>query len=137
MKINGRKFKFLNISKFSKISLGFERCHLINKSLLKIFKKAIEHFKRMSLSYMRSHQYWVVRHRYSQLLLTCEYCLCATSTNRQSTNMTSQCQFPHVSVTSQINYGDIIMLSQKRPSLPTMAKSVIDNCFGRIVCSGH
>ena len=36
---------------------------------------------------------------------------------------------PHVRVTSLINCGDVTMLSQKRPSLATMAKSAIDNCF--------
>ena len=35
----------------------------------------------------------------------------------------------YVRVTSQINRGDLTILSQKRPSLATMAKSAIDNCF--------
>ena len=44
---------------------------------------------------------------------------------------------PRVHVTSQINCGDVTMPSQKRPSLATMAKPAINNCFSEIVCSGH
>ena len=33
---------------------------------------------------------------------------------------------PHVRVTSQINCGNVTLLSQKRPPLATMAKSAID-----------
>ena len=45
---------------------------------------------------------------------------------------------PDVRVTSQINCGDVTILSQKRPSLATMAKSAIDNLFfSGILCSGH
>ena len=36
---------------------------------------------------------------------------------------------PHVRVTSQINCSEVTMLSQKIPSLVTMAKSAIDNWF--------
>ena len=36
---------------------------------------------------------------------------------------------PYVRVTSQNNCGDVTILSQKRPSLATMAKSAIDDCF--------
>ena len=43
----------------------------------------------------------------------------------------------YIRVTSQINCGDVTILNQKRLSLATMAKSAIDNCFSRIVCSGH
>ena len=35
---------------------------------------------------------------------------------------------PEVRITSKINSGDVKMLRQKRPSLATMAKSVIDDC---------
>ena len=35
----------------------------------------------------------------------------------------------HVGLASQINFGDVTMLSQKRPSLATMAKLAIDNYF--------
>ena len=42
---------------------------------------------------------------------------------------------PRVHLMSQINYGDVIMLSQKRPSLPTIAKRAIDDFFSGIVCS--
>ena len=45
---------------------------------------------------------------------------------------------PYVRVTSQINCGDVTILSQKRPSLAAMAKSAIDDWFYiGIVCSGH
>ena len=40
-----------------------------------------------------------------------------------------------VCVTSPISCGDIAILSQKKLSLATKAKSVIDNGFSRIVCS--
>ena len=43
---------------------------------------------------------------------------------------------PNVRVSSQINCDGVAMLSQKRLTLATMAKSVIDNCFSGIVCSG-
>ena len=43
----------------------------------------------------------------------------------------------YICVTSQINCGDVTILNRKRLSLATMAKSVIDDCFSRIVCSGH
>ena len=43
----------------------------------------------------------------------------------------------YICVTSQISCGDITILSQKRLSLGTMAKSAIENCFSGIVCSGH
>ena len=36
---------------------------------------------------------------------------------------------PYVCMTSQINSGDVTILSQKRPSLATMLKSGIDDCF--------
>ena len=38
-------------------------------------------------------------------------------------------QVPHFCLTSQINCGDVTMLSQKGPSLATRAESAIDNCF--------
>ena len=44
---------------------------------------------------------------------------------------------PPVCVTSQIKCVDMTMLSQKRPSLVTMEKWAIDDCFCEIVCSGH
>ena len=44
---------------------------------------------------------------------------------------------PHVRVTLQINCCAVTILSQKRPSLATMEKSVIGNCFSGIGCSGH
>ena len=44
---------------------------------------------------------------------------------------------PYVRVTSQVIYGDVTILSQKRPSLATMAKSAIDDCFSGIARSGH
>ena len=43
----------------------------------------------------------------------------------------------YIRVMSQFNCGDVTILNQKRLSLATMAKSAIDNCFSRIVCSGH
>ena len=39
----------------------------------------------------------------------------------------------HVRVTSKINCGDMTVLSQKRPSLATMEKWAIDDCF-RFLC---
>ena len=36
---------------------------------------------------------------------------------------------PHIRLMSQIICGDVTMLSQKGPSLVTMVKSAIDNCF--------
>ena len=44
---------------------------------------------------------------------------------------------PHVRVTSQINSGDVTMLSQKRPPFVIMAISTIDNCFSGFLCSRH
>ena len=45
---------------------------------------------------------------------------------------------PYLHETSQIDCGDVTMLSQKKPSLATMAKSEIDNCFYRKwMCSTH
>ena len=35
----------------------------------------------------------------------------------------------HVRMTSQINCGDVTMLSQNRPPLATIVKSAIDDCF--------
>ena len=43
----------------------------------------------------------------------------------------------YIRVTPQINCNDVTVSNQKRLSLATMAKSVIDNCFSGIVCSGH
>ena len=43
----------------------------------------------------------------------------------------------YIRVTSQINCGDVTILTQKRLSLATTAKSAIDNCFGGIECPGH
>ena len=44
-----------------------------------------------SLSFMLSHEYWVVRNRYSRLLFTSEDRLCTNfHVQEQSTNMTSQ-----------------------------------------------
>ena len=42
-----------------------------------------------------------------------------------------------VLVTLQINCGDVTILRQKRPSLATMTKWTIDDCFNEAVCSGH
>ena len=89
------------------------------------------------ISYTLSREYRVVRYRYSLLVFASEGRLCANlRVQEQSTNMTSQCQ-SYIRVTSQINCGDVTILNQKRVSLATMAKSAIDNCFSRIVCSGH
>ena len=41
----------------------------------------------------------------------------------------------YIRVKSQINCGYVTILNQKRLSLATMAKSAIDNCFSRSVCS--
>ena len=41
---------------------------------------------------------------------------------------------PHVRLTSQINYGDVTMLSQIMPSLATMTKWVIDDLFLAELC---
>ena len=43
----------------------------------------------------------------------------------------------YIRMTSQTNCGDVTILNQKSLSLATMAKSAIDNCFSRIVCSGR
>ena len=83
------------------------------------------------ISYMLSCEYQVVRNRYSRLLFTSEDRFCANlCMPEHSTNMMSQCQYPtfvwcHWSTV----VSDITKLSQKRPSLVTMAKSAIDNCF--------
>ena len=34
---------------------------------------------------------------------------------------------PRIGVTSKINYGDVTMLGQRRPSLATMAERTIDD----------
>ena len=58
----------------------------------------------------------IKKNRYSPLLFTCEDRICTKLHEQQkSTHLTSQCPVPSVRVTSQINYGDAIMLSQKRP----------------------
>ena len=44
---------------------------------------------------------------------------------------------PHVRVTSQINCGDVTVLSQKRPCIATLKKSTIDKFFSGIVCSWY
>ena len=43
----------------------------------------------------------------------------------------------NIRVTSQINCGDVTILSQKRLFLTPMAKPAIDNCCNGFVCSGH
>ena len=50
---------------------------------------------RTAISYTLSREYRVVRNRYSRLLFTSEDRLCANlRVQEQSTNMTSQCQYP-------------------------------------------
>ena len=74
------------------------------------------------ISYTLNCEYWVVRNRYSRLLFTCEDRLCAKlRVQKQSTNSNVTMPVPHVRVTSQINCGDVTMLSQKRPSLATLS----------------
>ena len=46
----------------------------------------------------------------------------------------SQIPVPHVRVASQINCGDVTMLSQKRPSLVTIAKWKITDLFLAELC---
>ena len=43
----------------------------------------------------------------------------------------------NIRVTSQINCGDVTILSQKRLFLAPMAEPAIDNCCNGFVCSGH
>ena len=73
---------------------------------------------------MLSHEYQVVRNRYSWLLFTSE--------DEYDVIM----PVPHVRVMSQINCGDVTMLIQKRPYLVAAAKSAID-FFCVIVSSEH
>ena len=81
-------------------------------------------------SYALSREYRVAGFRYSRLVFTSEDRLCANlNVQWQSMNMTKAVS--SVRVTSQVNCGDVTMLSQKGPSLATMAKSAIDNCFWR------
>ena len=74
-----------------------------------------------------SREYRVVRYRYSRLLFTSEDRLCANLRVQEQYDITMP--VPRVRVTSQINCDDVTMLSQKRPSLATMAKWAIDDCL--------
>ena len=88
--------------------------------------------------YTLSREYRVVRNRYSRLLFTGEdRLLRQIARARTIDEYDVEMLVPHVRETSQINCGDVTMLSQKRPSSAKMAKSAIDNCFSEIVCSGH
>ena len=79
-------------------------------------------------SYTLSREYRVVRNRNSRLLYANEDRLCANlRVHEQWLNATMP--VPRDRVTSQINPGDVTMLSQKRPSMRTMTKWAIDDCF--------
>ena len=82
------------------------------------------------LSYTLSREYQVVRNRYSRLLFTSEDRICANlRVQRTIDEHVVKMPVARVCVTSQINYGDVTLISQKKLSLATMAKSTIDNGF--------
>ena len=78
-------------------------------------------FRWLCVHYVRNSFYWShygnMKHIYQQLQVVC-------------TNVALE-------MTSQIKCGDVTMLSQNGSSWATMVKSVIDNCFSGIMCSGH
>ena len=71
--------------------------------------------KAISSSATLSREYWVVRNRYSQLLFTYFDRLCANlRVQRAIDKYDVTMPVARVRVTSQINYGDITMISQKK-----------------------
>ena len=97
---------------------------------MQVYIEVYKNAHKTPISYRLSREYRMVRNRYSRLLFTSEDRLCANVREQeQSMNITSQYQYSHVCLTSRINCGDDTMLSQKIPSLGTMAKSAIGNYF--------
>ena len=100
----------------------------LTKISLGIWKSCNEGHQNMIHSYSLSHEYQVVRNLYSWLLFTSEdghQFACARIIDKYDVTMS----VPRICVMSQISCGDITTLSRKRPSLATMARWAIHNCF--------
>ena len=90
-----------------------------------------------SFSYTLSREYRVVRSIFAAVIHQWRSPLRQFARARTIDEYDVTMPVAYIRVTSQINCGDVTILSQKILSLATMANSAIDNWISRIVCSWH